>query len=146
MELMKALEILLGRAQPKNTKQEMEQQVHGQDMVAVLPSLHSESKAKVVEGQVSCRCLLSGHPSPLCFFSPHLPISLTLRPSLFRIISCLSKKSSSVGGVMSSASLCMKNAVSVPWYSSKMMVEDCLLEACRLPYTSFLSNHLEGRD
>ncbi|XP_040546472.1 zonadhesin-like isoform X6 [Gallus gallus] len=51
MELMKALEILLGRAQHKNMKQEVEQQVHGQDMVAVLPSLHSESKAKVVEGQ-----------------------------------------------------------------------------------------------
>lgn len=51
MELMKALEILLGRAQHKNMKQEVEQQVHGQDMVAVLPSLHSEGKAKVVEGQ-----------------------------------------------------------------------------------------------
>lgn len=71
---MKALEILLGRAQPKNMKREMEQQIHGQDMVAVLSSLHSENKAKVMEGQVSCRCLLSGHPSPLwcvvCFFFP----------------------------------------------------------------------------
>ncbi|XP_031412728.1 zonadhesin-like isoform X3 [Meleagris gallopavo] len=51
MELMKALEILLGRAQPKNMKREMEQQIHGQDMVAVLSSLHSENKAKVMEGQ-----------------------------------------------------------------------------------------------
>ncbi|XP_021231889.1 SCO-spondin-like isoform X4 [Numida meleagris] len=53
MELMKALEILLGRAQHKNVKQEVEQQGRGQDVGAVLPSLHSESKAKVVEGQDS---------------------------------------------------------------------------------------------
>lgn len=133
---MKALEILLGRAQHKNMKQEVEQQVHGQDMVAVLPSLHSEGKAKVVEGQVSCRCLLLGHPSPLCCFFSHLPSSLTLRWSLFRIISSLSKKSSSGRKVMPSASLCMKNLVSILWYSLKMMVEDCLPEAYRLPYTS----------
>lgn len=133
---MKALEILLGRAQHKNMKQEVEQQVHGQDMVAVLPSLHSEGKAKVVEGQVSCRCLLLGHPSPLCCFFSHLSNSLTLRWSLFRIISCLSKKSSSRGKVMPSDSLCMKNLVSVLRYSLKMMVEDCLPEAYRLPCAS----------
>nr|XP_038023625.1 uncharacterized protein LOC101804044 [Anas platyrhynchos] len=55
-ELMKALEILLGRAQHKNisVKQEMEQQAQGQDAPAVVPSLGSlasESNAEVGEGQ-----------------------------------------------------------------------------------------------
>lgn len=72
---MKALEILLGRAQHKNisVKQEMEQQAQGQDELAVVPSLGSlasESKAEVGEGQVSCRCLLQGHLSPFCSFFP----------------------------------------------------------------------------
>lgn len=68
---MKTLEMLLGNALYKNVavKQEMEQKVQGQDVVAVVPSLGSlasENKSEVVEGQVSCRCLLLGHLSPFC--------------------------------------------------------------------------------
>lgn len=70
-ELMKALQMLLGNALYKNVavKQEMEQKVQGQDVVAAVPSLDSlasESEPEVVEGQVSCRCLLLGHLSPFC--------------------------------------------------------------------------------
>lgn len=82
---MKALEILLRRAQHKNisVKQEMEQQVQGQDALAVVPSLGSlasESKAEVGEGQVSCGvcCRALSHLSAVFF---HLPICLTLGPS-----------------------------------------------------------------
>ncbi|XP_054658811.1 uncharacterized protein LOC129196030 [Grus americana] len=55
-ELMKTLEMLLGNALYKNVavKQEMEQKVQGQDVVAVVPSLGSlasENKSEVVEGQ-----------------------------------------------------------------------------------------------
>lgn len=68
---MKALETLLGNARHENiaVKQEMEQAVQGQGAEAVVPLLDSlarKSKSKVVEGQVSCRCLLLGHLSPFC--------------------------------------------------------------------------------
>ena len=113
---MKALEMLLGNTLYKNiaVKREMEHKVHRQDAVVVVPSLDSlasESKSEVVEGQVSCRCLLLGHLSPFCYFF-HLPMSLTLAPFLsHRIMSCLSNVSSSVGKVLFSASLDMKNMV-----------------------------------
>lgn len=63
-ELMRALEVLLGNVPDGNraADPQMEPKIQAQAAAGAVPSLHSlENKP---EGQVSCRCLGLGHPSP----------------------------------------------------------------------------------
>ncbi|KAM6191122.1 uncharacterized protein WM294_013301 [Sarcoramphus papa] len=86
-ELMKALEMLLGNTLYKNiaVKREMEQKVHRQDAVVVVPSLGSlasESESEVVEGQdheLSQQCELFSRKGAFFSFPGHEEHGLDLQ-------------------------------------------------------------------
>lgn len=65
-ELMRALEVLLGNVPDGNraADPQMEPKIQAQATAGAVPSLHNLATENKPEGQVSCRCLGLGHPSP----------------------------------------------------------------------------------